>query len=486
MSSEPTLRPSPPSYAALRSWLAAHRLPPLACIDLESTGPHLHQDRILEIGIVFVAAEQEPETYQQFVQPGCRIPAAITQLTGIHDALVQAAPDFSQIALDLRARLEGHILVAHNVRFDLGFLRQAFLREELRYTPQSLCSVKLSRSLYPEQKRHGIDALLERLEISCAHRHRALGDAQVVAEFLDRMASQRPQELLYACQQQWQQPGLPPYLETPASLEEIPNKPGVYFFFGENDLPLYIGKSIHLRRRIQDHFRNDQSDEREMRMSQQLRRIQWVETAGELGALLLEAQLIKERSPLYNRQLRRRQELWTLRLDTNRDPVVRTVGREELVPGICYGTFPSRFAAKKALRRLAEEERLCDLRLGLQRGRGPCFGYQIHRCLGVCAGQESPEEHDQRLALALERLRIQHWPYAGPIAIRQDVGGEEKFHVFDQWRYLGILGEAAGLAPEAGFDVDTYRILLRFFRKARDGEIQILDEAGTPSGSDGV
>lgn len=81
----------------------------------------------------------------------------------------------------------------------------------------------------------------------------------------------------------------------PNLIHDLPEAPGVYLFYGENDLPLYIGKSVNIRNRVLAHFGADHKSNKEMSLAQQLRRIDWIETAGELGALLLEARLIKEK-----------------------------------------------------------------------------------------------------------------------------------------------------------------------------------------------
>ena len=92
-------------------------------------------------------------------------------------------------------------------------------------------------------------------------------------------------------------------------LEALPKQPGVYIFHGESDtLPLYIGKSVNIRSRVLSHLRTPD----EAAMLRQSRRITWFQTAGEMGALLLEARLIKEQQPLFNKRLRRNRQLCSL------------------------------------------------------------------------------------------------------------------------------------------------------------------------------
>lgn len=244
----------------------------------------------------------------------------------------------------------------------------------------------------------------------------------------------------------------------------MPAKPGVYTFHAANDtLPLYIGKSINLRARLLSHLRNPQ----EARWLRQTDHISYIRTAGEIGALLLEAQLIKQQQPLYNRKLRRNKQLCAWQLHAG---VLRVVSSQEIdfaqQPDL-YGLYSSPSAAQAALRSLADQHKLCYGALGLEKltvGR-PCFRAMLKQCNGVCCGRESPQEHQQRLMAALAQLQINTWPYPGAIGIKEDSGDMKQIHVVHNWCYLG---SAATLAPArklakvaAGFDADGYKILCK-------------------------
>lgn len=439
---------------------------PIACLDLETTGMHSARDRITEVGLIRVDHRGRTECWSSLVDPECWIPPEISMLTGIDAEIVAPAPTFGGLRDELLERLDGHIMVAHNARFDMGFLKQSFRREAVTFKPPVLCSVKLSRALFPGERRHGLDAVMQRLGLACDARHRALGDAKVVAHFLERLAEERLTALVAACRAQWQTPSLPEHI--PASMvEAVPEGPGVYLIYGENELPLYIGKSVHLRRRVLDHFRNDHRHQREMRLARQARRIEWIETAGELSALLLESRLIKERSPVLNQRLRRTLELCTIAWRFGEDTPPRIVRGGAVVPGESYGAFRTVREAQKRLKAIAEEQGLCDIRLGFQKGKGPCFAHQIERCRGACVGKEPAARHDLRLAEGLRSTRIARWPYPGPVGLREETGDRQALHVIDQWIYLGEArneDEAHALLENAApvFDIDIYRILLRF------------------------
>lgn len=449
--------------------LAAELGAPLACLDLETTGSHSERDRITEIGIVLVPMNGPIQRWQSFVDPERPIPPRITQLTGINDHDVASAPTFETLAADVAERLRGYIVIAHNARFDLGFLKQSFRRVGLRFEPKTLCSVKLSRALFPGVRGHGLDALIERFDLRCTARHRALGDAEVVADFLALQTKNRLDDLIAACHVQWEQPCLPPKLD-PQLIHDLPNSPGVYLFYGEQDRPIYIGKSIHLRRRVLDHFRSDHRSEKEMRLSQQTERVEWIETPGEFSALLLEAQLIKHHSPEHNRRLRRTRALSSIQWQFGANKPPRVVQGNGVLGDDFYGAFRTPTAAKNTLRDLVEKNSLCLIRTGLQHGSGVCFAYQIKRCKGVCANKESPLQHDMRLAQALAQLRLTRWPYSGAISLPEQNDQTIVWHVIDQWIYLGRADhphEVTPLltAPKPDFDLDTYHIVLAHLQR---------------------
>jgi DNA polymerase-3 subunit epsilon len=159
---------------------------PLVFLDVETTGTNAVYDRITEVGLVELERGRVVSEWSALVNPGVRIPSVIQAMTGITDDMVALAPAFEELAPQLLARLEGKLLVAHNARFDYGFLRNEFRRAGHRYTSRVLCTVKLSRKLYPQESRHGLDALMARYGIECDARHRALGDARVLWELVRR------------------------------------------------------------------------------------------------------------------------------------------------------------------------------------------------------------------------------------------------------------------------------------------------------------
>jgi len=462
----------------------------LVFLDLETTGATSHFDRITEIGLVEVNCGRHMGEWSSLVNPEIRIPLSIQTLTGITDAMVANAPTFSDLAEALYDRLEGKVLVAHNARFDYGFLKNEFRRLGLRYQPSILCTVKLSRRLFPQHRRHNLDSLIERHGLSCDSRHRALADARVLWDFTRQIHLDLvPEVIRSAVEDLLKKPALPPGL--PANvLDDIPEGPGVYVFYGGNDIALYVGKSNSLRSRVMSHFHGDHRIAKDMRISQEITRLEWVETAGELGASIKEAQLVKRLAPIHNRQLRPNSDLCAFRWEPVNGPKTpQLVSAADLnFSGLdnLYGMFRSRRVALNALREIADEHSLCHIGIGLEKGNGPCFAHQLKRCRGACVGTESAISHSMRLTQALHSLRMQPWPFPGRIGIREHDPHSHRteIHVVDRWCHMGTLNsqmdffDGLGTRAEPSFDLDTYKILTRYFKsRLRNVEIVHLSPA---------
>lgn len=448
----------------------------LIFVDIETTGTRSTQDRITEIAAFKVVNGKLIDRWSSLIYPECKVPAQITQLTGIRDDMLVDAPRFAQIAESLREWLGDGQLVAHNARFDYSFLRNEFKRAGQDYRAPLICTLRLSRRIAPEQRQHNLKALLNRYGITPVRHHRAGDDVDALWSLWQAWQAQLSDEVWQGLlDDERRYRTLPAHLDS-TQLEGLPACPGVYLFYGHNRLPLYVGKSINLRSRVLGHFQRDHQDDKEMRLAQQVQHIEWEETAGDLGAQLREAQLVKTLMPIMNRQLRKQRKLSTWQWNEEVDHPKLLSGSDLSQPltqplgGTLYGLFRNAREAKNALRAIAEEQQLCPRVLGLEKGKGRCFANQVGKCRGACNGQESIAEHTQRAKAALTQLQVNVWPWPGSIAIEEHPSDKAKpvWHVVRQWCYLGSaasLKKAQTLADTpATFDVDSYRILNRFLR----------------------
>jgi len=457
--------------------------PALAFVDLETTGTTAATDAITEIGIVRIQTDPCDELslrvseWSALVNPGIPIPPEIQALTGITNAMVRDAPSFSRVADKVAAMTADALFVAHNARFDYGFLKHAFARLQRRFSARVLCTVRLSRRLYPDEPQHNLDSVIARHGLAIDGRHRALGDARVLWTFVQALYRDlAPEAIEAAARRVLKTPSLPPQLAADA-LDALPEAPGVYRFYGLNTLPLYIGKSANLRERVGAHFSSDYRSATDLRMSTEIQRIEFEETAGEIGALLREAALVKSLLPAHNHALRRKADSGVLALPALPGPPVfiPAAGVEPAELAGRFGPFASKRHARQALRSAASRHALCWKALGLEHRLGPCFARQVRRCAGACVGAESAEAHHERLREALAPHVIPRWPFAGLAAIRERslLGDRTDLHVIRDWCWLGTasddgeLGRLIEAPPRPQFDADIARLLMRTLARGK-------------------
>jgi excinuclease Cho len=261
---------------------------------------------------------------------------------------------------------------------------------------------------------------------------------------------------------------IPDHKIDPESLAALPRTFGVYIFKGEGTLPLYIGKSVDIRSRVMSHLRTPD----EVSMIAQTRRIDFIETAGEIGALLLESRMIKEQNPLFNQRLRRVRTLCSIRLSQTEKGVVPEIVDSKSVnlgstPEL-YGLFSSSHAASAKLKELAQQHMLCMSVLGLEKtSKRGCFGLQIKTCLGACVGKEDRQAHDERLFTALIDSQVEVWPFAGPVDLIEESDGWVQRHRVNNWCYVGTqCSKTQGKSQlsdlkQLDFDLDSYKILVK-------------------------
>jgi len=461
----------------------------MVLLDCETTGGNSLRDRITEVALIEITDGVETDRWQTLINPGISIPPWISKLTGITDDMVLNQPTFSDIAEELQQRLADKVFVAHHVRFDYGFIRESFRRIGITFTAKTLCSVKISRLLYPEHRRHGIDAIVTRLGLTINQRHRAMDDAQVILELFQQTQQDFDESTIeHACKQLSQQTRLPSHLDI-AEINKLPERPGIYQFFDEDGALLYIGKSVNIKQRVLSHF--VQSGKlRNSEMQQQLQHIDFIETPSDFGAQMLENQLIKSQTPRYNRRQTKAKRLYQIALTIDANGYQRTsIEMADLhqSPNISqrYGLFRSQKQAEKKLLYMINEHQLCQKLCGLEITKHGCFGYQLKKCRGACCNEEPALHYNLRLQAALSGIKNQVWPWKGPIVITElPADGDYEaahFHLVDQWLYFGTVKNQHDAyerlqqqyAEPQYFDLDAYKIQLRFLLKLRPKQLLI-------------
>lgn len=441
----------------------------LVFLDTETTGGSLRTDRVIEIGMLRVENGKVVKKLNSLINPERYVPPEIEMLTGITGAMVDTAPTFFSLKDQILEMLDDAVFVAHNARFDYGFIKTELKRLGINFSSKHLCTVKLSRNLYPQFTHHNLSILIERHGFKIKNRHRAFDDAEVLWKFYQKIQKEFSLEMIQAAVDKAQKrPSIPTGLSAEI-LDTLPETPGVYIFYGESGLPLYVGKSVNIRDRVLSHFSADHTSSTELKITQQIKSIETIQTEGELGALLKEAYLVKKMQPLYNRKLRQKNKLLVLKYAQNEDGYFYcSFGIQESIDPLeidkIIGVFRSKKSLQEFLFTVAKEHQLCEKLLGVDKTVSSCFGYRLGRCKGACNNKEKPLFYNFRFMNILGKMKFKKWPFEQPIIIDDysDDGTTCDSFIIDNWCVLGKVnseGTKMDTLLDVGFDLDTYKIL---------------------------
>lgn len=284
-----------------------------AIIDVETTGGSARHERITEIAIAIYDGEKIIDTFESLINPERPIPPFIQKLTGITNEMVEEAPYFYEIARKVVEMTEGCIFVAHNVKFDYLFIRSEFERLGYSYQRRQLCTKQLSKKLFPEIGRYSLDKLIHFFDIKADVRHRAMADVLATVEvFYHLMAKDQENRVFSSFINQGIQVSKLPHHITLEDIHRIPETSGIYYFFGENDHLIYVGKSKNIQKRVMQHFSNPTS--KSLKFLSRTHRIDYEETGSEIAAILREDEVIKRERPEYNVAQRKTLKPYGLRL----------------------------------------------------------------------------------------------------------------------------------------------------------------------------
>lgn len=421
---------------------------PLVFCDVETTGGRSDQHRITEIACLRYDGGKLVDELVTLINPRQPIPYFIQTMTGITNQMVATAPEFRDVAPDVAAIFENATLVAHHARFDYGFIRAEMARTGYPFAPPRICTVKVSRALYPHERSHGLSALIDRHGLTCDARHRARGDAAVLVQFAAVLEREHETEKIAAAIAGGRGSYAPPPQLPPESITALPQSPGVYTMYDQDERALYVGKSMNVRRRVMGHFSHLRTD-RAQELFETVAAITHTPTVTDLGAQLLEMHRIRDLRPAYNRRLRQRTELWGLvhtNPDTDAHTTYHTHNLQRLTdahlehPEHIWATATTRAQLKKLVTTLAREHRLCPRLLGIETGRGTCFAQQLGACRGPCADAVSPLAYNFALAEAFRGRQLRAWPFHEPQVIEHTTstpaGSVRERFVVDHWRLV--------------------------------------------------
>lgn len=432
-----------------------------AIVDIETTGGMAGKDKITEIGVVLYDGHQIIDTFSSLINPERSIPFEITRITGITNNMVADAPRFYEVAKKVVEMTENAIFVAHNVRFDYGFLREEFKSLGYTFTKELLCTVQLSRKNFPGLRSYSLGNLIRHFDIQVNARHRALDDALATTDILSRILSDEHGQ--FTTQQLIRQGVQTTKLPQNISIDQInalPESTGLYYMYNTYGTIIYIGKSINIKKRVLQHFSGH--DKKSDKLMSRVADITHLHTGSELIALLLESSEIKIHQPEINKVQRASDfpyfihyyidEKGYLRFNWEKSSVKSRQNKNIL------NFYSSKHAARSKLLHITEMATLCPGMTGIYTLNGSCFYYQTGTCLGACQQIESPDTYNDRAQSAIDYLK-KSFDTSFFIITQGRAADESGIVLIENGHYQGFgyfSMDEANLSPEELKDVIQY------------------------------
>ncbi len=373
-----------------------------AIIDIETTGSYSAAHSITEVAILIHDGERVVDSFQSLVRPQGFISPYVSRLTGITNEMVADAPPFHEIAKKIWTITEGAVFVAHSVGFDYSFIRDEFKSLGADFKRQKLCTVRLSRKIFPGYSSYSLGNICSTLGINIQNRHRAMGDAEATVKLFELCIQNDKEDFIFkSLKKNSREATLPPQI-TLEVFNKLPEKTGVYYFHDEKGKVIYVGKAINIRKRISQHFSGTAGAK--LSFIAAIADITFTLCGTELIALLLESSEIKKLYPIYNQAQKSERNNYILTRYNDQKGICHLLfarNKKQLEPLMYFRSFD---VAREFVNNMVHEFELCPKYCGVQTGAGCCFDYRMGKCKGVCADIESVEIYNLRVEKAIESI----------------------------------------------------------------------------------
>jgi DNA polymerase-3 subunit epsilon len=381
-----------------------------AIVDIETTGTNATYNCITEVAIYVHDGDKIVDEWHSLINPKREIPPFIIQMTGITNEMVADAPEFADVAEEIYTMLHDKIFVAHNAGFDYGFIKSHLLENGYELKSKKLCTVRLSRKIFPGFKSYSLGRLCESLGVQIENRHRAAGDALATAKIFGLLIQKDTgNHVTTALKRNSKEQLLPPNMEK-AVLEQLPEACGVYYFHDAAGKIIYVGKAINIKSRIFGHFTYADYHGKENDLRNSVFDITYTLTGNELIALLLESEEIKRKFPKFNNA------------QNNGTAII-----------VFLNTLTK---ARNYLNEKMHAFQLCGKYCHLQKVKKACYNHELGICLGACVEKENPETYNERAEHAIAAFRDETDTYF--IVGKGRAENEKSVIYIDKGHYLGF------------------------------------------------
>jgi DNA polymerase III subunit epsilon len=374
-----------------------------AITDIETTGSYAAANGITEISIQVFDGSKIVSTFETLINPLQPIPAYIQSMTGITNEMVADAPAFEQVAETIFEILHDKIFVAHNVNFDYSFLKSHLSANGLDLNTKKLCTVRMSRKIFPDLPSYSLGSLCRSLEIPIYNRHRAGGDAVATVNLFQLLLqNDKDDHIGKSLKKNSKEQVLPPNVPKD-HFDKLPYTPGVYYFHNEKGKIVYVGKAKNIRYRVNSHFSNNSDSRQKQNFVRNIYAISFKECGTELMAAIYESTEIKRLWPIFNSSQKKWEDVYGIFSFEDQNGYLRLAiekNKKNLKP---VHTFHYLVDGHSILRKLIREFNLCPRLCFMQKPDEPCD----ESCSGACTQKEKTEDYNQRVSGAIESFSNQ-------------------------------------------------------------------------------
>ncbi|MBK7641039.1 MAG: hypothetical protein IPJ22_13650 [Bacteroidetes bacterium] len=319
-----------------------------AIVDIESSGGNFQKDRIIEIAIIIHDGKKVVDQFATLINPLTPITPFVITLTGITDKMVESAPTFEQVSAKILEITKDMVFVAHNAKFDYGFLKSEFKRINLSFNRKQICTVNLSKKMLPHHKSYSLGNLCNDLGIEIKNRHRALGDTMATVLLLEHLISKDKDQLIKRIVSDEILLAYLPENLSKSIVDGLPEELGVFYFHDKEGAVNFIGRGKNIKEQIINLFENKQNKVEIRELKSEIFDITYELTGSELISSFIELSEIWKLNPKYNKyqglakykygifkeELEGKSKLLVKALNEIEKPLIRFVSKKRAEKGI--------------------------------------------------------------------------------------------------------------------------------------------------------
>ena len=404
-----------------------------AIVDIETTGGEYNQEGVTEIAIYKFDGIKVVDQFISLVNPLKEIQPFVVKLTGINSKMLCNAPKFHEVAKRIVEITKDCILVAHNASFDYRVLKEEFSRLGFNYERQTICTVKLSKILLPDQPSYKLGNLIRNLGIPFSDQHRAHGDAKVTLKLFEILLEKDVKKTIVNknIERLNFNKKNSNYLKI---IDSLPTEMGVYYVYNNKNKIIYIGSSGNIKKQVSYHLITNK--QKSIIVQKDISKVTYSITGGKLLTLLKEQNDIKKNRPILNISIKYRIYPVGIKIEENSNYLKLNV--EQVKKNENYiNVFKNKKLAELSLAKWKDDFGICLKKTSLNNTQIDCFSLKLKQCKNNHHCNESPEKYNLKINNLKRSL---DYPYSDFLIIEKGRKNGENSFVFIENKKLNGYG----------------------------------------------